>query len=509
MEAIQESIIGVVRYYFTSRVETGDRILDGHLVMAGNILITFVTAAIFLYLKSFGEYLTEKCKKKEPVIGEEDDTGIVHVKTEITQPISVFSKKQYKEYSKILKNNKSVYTWSKSDKLHTKMCNYIVSAIGAHGGMTPNRDLSTGLVSEENNSVNDYAMHLLSSSEKVPIYASASGIVGAYKGSNNIYLTSTSNDCYLEFIKYFNILDVKAKKENQGLYEWATGSKELLLSSIYPDRNFDTYVSKYKQTVMNHLNLVLENVKHGKCGLLGSYNLGILLYGTPGTGKTSMIKNICNYTGRDGLIVYPKRLKTVDDFRSLFKKDMVKRWVYILEEIDLIAGVLSGKNTEDTQKTESKKDELRKQRFELMGKLLEEKAEEKVQKMIDVVDKQIEDLDNLLCLDTVLTELDGINEMRGRIMIATTNRPEELNFRLRRPGRFDLQINLDKFTAEETIELLSLIYGTELVIPAEREFASGKYTPVEITNMCREYTAEQAVHKFSVATGEVAIDINE
>jgi transitional endoplasmic reticulum ATPase len=45
-------------------------------------------------------------------------------------------------------------------------------------------------------------------------------------------------------------------------------------------------------------------------------------------------------------------------------------------------------------------------------------------------------------LSQLLTELDGIEELKGVLVLAATNRPDLLDPALLRPGRFDLQVDL-------------------------------------------------------------------
>jgi cell division protease FtsH len=47
-------------------------------------------------------------------------------------------------------------------------------------------------------------------------------------------------------------------------------------------------------------------------------------------------------------------------------------------------------------------------------------------------------------LNQLLTEMDGFEENTGVIIIAATNRPEVLDLALRRPGRFDRQVTVDR-----------------------------------------------------------------
>jgi len=79
-------------------------------------------------------------------------------------------------------------------------------------------------------------------------------------------------------------------------------------------------------------------------------------------------------------------------------------------------------------------------------------------------------------------------EMRGRIIIATTNYIDRIDSALMREGRFDYKIKLDKFNDAEIRELLSLMFKD---IASKEEFKylrktrlqENKYTPVQIINI--------------------------
>src|SRR5262249_567204 len=105
---------------------------------------------------------------------------------------------------------------------------------------------------------------------------------------------------------------------------------------------------------------------------------------------------------------------------------------------------------------------------------------------IESVQKSINEFKDRLSLYTFLTSLDGMDEMRGRVMIATTNHIERIDPALLRPGRFDLKLKLEEFTPQETKELLHKMFcgrdDEDLIDKAK--FPHMKYTPVEIVNLC-------------------------
>ena len=59
-------------------------------------------------------------------------------------------------------------------------------------------------------------------------------------------------------------------------------------------------------------------------------------------------------------------------------------------------------------------------------------------------------------LNQLLTEMDGFEGNEGVILIAATNRPEILDPALRRPGRFDRQVLVDRPDKKGRIEILQV-----------------------------------------------------
>jgi hypothetical protein len=128
---------------------------------------------------------------------------------------------------------------------------------------------------------------------------------------------------------------------------------------------------------------------------------GVMFYGCPGSGKTSLGKLICNYLPDNTVIwVTPDSIAENDDFRYSIKSlyalsDFLSPSVFILEDMDLIAS-----------DRESGGDNLR--------------------------------------LGTLMNILDGVNSVHNSITVGMTNRMQSIEGALRnRPGRFDRLVQID------------------------------------------------------------------
>ena len=93
-------------------------------------------------------------------------------------------------------------------------------------------------------------------------------------------------------------------------------------------------------------------------------------------------------------------------------------------------------------------------------------------------------------VDTLLTEMDGLQELKNVVVLAATNRPDAIDPALLRPGRFDkiveipmpdfdtrlaiFGVHTKRMPLDKTIDLNALSEQTE------------NYTGAEIENLCRE-----------------------
>ncbi len=179
---------------------------------------------------------------------------------------------------------------------------------------------------------------------------------------------------------------------------------------------------------------------------------GILLYGPPGTGKTLLAKAVANESEANFISVKgPEFLsKWVGEsekaVRETFRKArQAAPCVVFMDEIDAIAPTRgSGFDSHVTERVVSQ----------------------------------------------ILTELDGLEELRGVVVIAATNRPDIIDPALLRPGRFDRLIFIpppDREAREEIfrIHTRSKPLGEDVDLAKLAE-ATENYTGADIEAVCNE-----------------------
>jgi AAA+ superfamily predicted ATPase len=292
-----------------------------------------------------------------------------------------------------------------------------------------------------------------------------------------IYATSLN-----VFKKFLNSLSKQSRQVSSTILKIFNNGRQ---ETLYADRTFDNYISKHKPRLLNILKNFVNKNTYKNCGSYGSYNLGIMLHGNPGTGKTLLMKVVANYLKRNIQIIDMRKIKTRQSFVSIFND--IPNNIYILDEIDCIKGIITNRE-EDAQSANT----LRQLKDRYLQVLQMSSGENSISIAAELnnISKQIEDMENVLTLDTMLTVLDGVVEHRSRVIIAATNHIEKIDPALIRDGRFDIKLKLEEFDADETRQLLSVMFKTasksELARLATAKLISGKYTPAALINMSTE-----------------------
>jgi spastic paraplegia protein 7 len=104
-------------------------------------------------------------------------------------------------------------------------------------------------------------------------------------------------------------------------------------------------------------------------------------------------------------------------------------------------------------------------------------------------------------LNQLLVEMDGINELEGVVVMASTNRPAVLDQALLRPGRFDRQINIDLPTLIERQAIFELHLRDYLLAQPLKAYSRrlAALTPghsgADIANICNEAALHAARHQ--------------
>ncbi len=238
--------------------------------------------------------------------------------------------------------------------------------------------------------------------------------------------------------------------------EYGNGNK--IISSKYllnTTKTFDSLFFAKKEILMNKLNDFMNNEeRYKRLGI--PYTLGLLFHGVPGNGKTSCIKAIAKYTKRNIIIVNPNLIQTTDDLIKLFTNNYISldkdcsihiplhKRIYVFEEID----ATDWKKIIRSRKLEPLKDDSDPE-YEL---------DTDNGSKVKIVKKNKDQL----TLGSLLEILDGLIEHNSRIIIMTSNHPEEIDDALLRPGRIDYIIEFTNLLRKDIKDMYKLWFNKEL-----------------------------------------------
>ena len=286
---------------------------------------------------------------------------------------------------------------------------------------------------------------------------------------------------------------VKTKYEDCKLELWEE-------TQFCSTRTFNNLFFTGKKNVLEKVDFFLKNREwYYEMGI--PYSLGIGMRGPPGTGKTSLIKALANYTNRHIISISLKLIKTKKQLDSIFFEDRYNsdnkkgsiafdKKIIVFEDIDCIGDIILDR---EKKKNNSKTGLGKKLNFQdlspnsniNMGDLLETIAasETDTDKMCKF--PKLPTDEEPLTLDDILNLWDGIRETPGRIMIISSNHYCDLDPALIRPGRIDLTLELSYATHEIIREMYMHIFKENMDIDDEKlmKITDNFYSPAEIMNI--------------------------
>lgn len=210
-------------------------------------------------------------------------------------------------------------------------------------------------------------------------------------------------------------------------------------------RSLDTIVLEkdIKQDLIDDINRFLETKEwYQKRGI--PWRRGYLISGPPGTGKTSFVFALAGHFNRPICVL---NLGSVDNDDDLFSAmiDAPLNAIILIEDID--CAKQSGARQNKFKLAQNKTYNVSTDTFELSPDSSDNDDEKGITKA------------------GLLNALDGITVPDGRILIMTTNHPDQLDPALIRPGRADTHFIFNYFSEKEQLELANLYYPLGLFTP--------------------------------------------
>lgn len=241
--------------------------------------------------------------------------------------------------------------------------------------------------------------------------------------------------------------------------------KKIISCEYINDKNksFDTLYLREKDT--RRLKFAIENF-HEKAEILDVLGLpnklGILLYGEPGTGKTSTIWAIATYLNKDIYYVNLNTIETNDELQMVFdyiNKNCVNGGIITFEDIDAMTDVIN-KRSDSLENTEN------------IATLMYNKK-------------------SRLTLEYFLNILQGTLTQDGTTFIVTTNHLNKLDPAFYRDGRFDVKIEMKKCDRYQIQKIYEKFIKRKLKEELLNKIPEDVYTPANIIFHLKDYILDE------------------
>jgi len=337
-------------------------------------------------------------------------------------------------------------------------------------------------IDKEDNSSDDRG-NVKSKTEKTTIYLYSYKYNVSYLKNylDNItekYLDSVKDNRINKKFTYF--LDkVKHNNEESILNCW----KEHKFDSA---RTFDNMFFDGKKELISKIDFFLNNREwYYKTGI--PYSLGIGLHGPPGTGKTSFIKALANYTGRHIVMISLKLIKTKSQLENFFFENRYNedneqnsitfdKKIIVFEDIDCVGDIVLNRN----KNSENKKNKFKKNNVNVSDVI---QSICQINETNATTEKKLLETDEQITLDDILNIWDGVRETPGRIMVISSNHYDKLDPALVREGRIDITHELSNASHNVISELYLHLFNKEINKTKLEKIKECFYSPAELINI--------------------------
>jgi ATP-dependent 26S proteasome regulatory subunit len=282
----------------------------------------------------------------------------------------------------------------------------------------------------------------------------------------------TKSDILDEFCKFCCTEYAKSltsTKWEQQIYRNKNGKWEGTPSGNF--RKIETVILKdgIKEDIQEDMKLFLSREDwYKKRGI--PYSRGYLFYGTPGTGKTSMIHALSNYCQRHIHYLMLNEISNDSELFDLLKQIKYKETVLVIEDIDCMTDIIQQRTKKNDKVTEEQK----------MPTIVINTGMPCDRGMsCDKDDKK----SGKLTLSGLLNALDGVFDKDKRILIMTTNHSEILDDALIRPGRIDRNFLFDNCDKDQVKKLYEMFFEKECNKTLIERIDDKKYSPATLVGL--------------------------
>ena len=312
---------------------------------------------------------------------------------------------------------------------------------------------------------------------------SLSELIKYIDGITYKYLESIKNN---RFNKKFIYSLIKTENKNEEL-KYDCWRENLFDSS----RTFNNIFFDGKKEVINKIDFFLNKKEwYYEKGI--PYSLGIGLHGPPGTGKTSFIKALANYTNRHIVMLSLKIIKTKNQLENFFFENTYNdnnemnsiSWdkkILVFEDIDCIGDIVL--NREEKDMINKEKNTRKRKELNINNNTV--KVNDIIQTMCDLNDPKsiITSNEIAITLDDILNLWDGIRETPGRILVISSNHYDKLDHALIRPGRIDITYELTNASHNTISDFYFHLFNKKINTVELKKIKENFYSPAEIINI--------------------------